>query len=91
MTKTATLRLVHDYPPAHPPKVAHVNIQHVLESIKRREVDVGTWINVIGHVERPQDSSSAVCVQAVAVWDAGNVDLDAYQKAVRRREDADGI
>ncbi|CAI6244718.1 unnamed protein product [Periconia digitata] len=89
LTKTATLRLVHDYPPSRPPKVAHVDIQHILESIKRHEVDVGTWINVIGHVEpSPKSGTPCICVQAVAVWDAGNVDLDAYQSAVVERKNA---
>jgi hypothetical protein len=57
----------------------------VLERLKPHELDVGTWVNVIGHVERRKDKG--VFVQAVAVWDAGNVDLDAYQKAVERRKD----
>lgn len=88
LTNTATLRLVHNYPPSRSPKIAHVNIHHVLEVIKRHEVDVGTWLNVIGHVERSRDQPSDICVQAVAVWDAGNVDLDAYHNAVIKRIDA---
>lgn len=65
-----------------------MNIQHVLEFIKRHEVDVGTWLNVIGHVEQPRDQAAIICVQALAVWDAGNVDLTAYQNAVNKRKEA---
>ena len=84
--KSATLRLKHDYPSSSPPLVANVDIEHVLERVKSHELDVGTWINVIGHVERRKEKG--VFVQAVAVWDAGNVDLDAYQKAVKKRKEA---
>ncbi|KAJ4299448.1 hypothetical protein N0V90_004693 [Kalmusia sp. IMI 367209] len=84
--KKATLRLKHNYPHSDAPKIANVNIEHVLESIKRHEVDVGSWLNVIGYIERQKDK--AIHVQAIAVWDAGNVDLEAYQKAVEKRKDA---
>ncbi|KAF2653608.1 hypothetical protein K491DRAFT_717901 [Lophiostoma macrostomum CBS 122681] len=80
---TATLRLTHNHPPSSPPRAAHVNIDHVLESIKRKEIDVGSWINVIGYVERRKEKG--IFVQAITVWDAGNVDLEAYQKAVEAR------
>ncbi|KAL1592000.1 hypothetical protein SLS60_011592 [Paraconiothyrium brasiliense] len=83
--KSATLRLKHDYPPSNNPKIANVNIGHVLESIKRHEVDVGSWINVIGYIERGKEKG--IHIQAVAVWDAGNVNLDAYQRAVEKRKD----
>ena len=83
---SATLRLTHNHPPSSPPKVAHVNIEHVLESVKRKEIDVGTWINVIGYVERRKEKG--VVVQAITVWDAGNVDLEAYQNAVEARKEA---
>jgi hypothetical protein len=87
LLKSATLRLKHDRPPSsNTRKTAYVNIGHVLESIQRHEVDVGSWINVIGYVERRKDKG--VHVQAVAVWDAGNVDLGAYQSAVEKRKEA---
>ena len=84
--KTATLRLKHDYPVSSPPPIANVDIHHVLERITQHEVDVGTWLNVIGYVERT--TKKGVFVQAVAVWDAGNVDLVAYEKAVEKRNEA---
>ena len=83
---TATLRLKHNYPWSSATKIANVNVEHVLESIRRTEVDVGSWINVIGYVERRNEKG--IFVQAIAVWSAGNVDLDAYQKAVEARKEA---
>ena len=83
---TATLRLKHNYPSSSATKIANVNVEHVLESIKRTEVDVGCWINVIGYVERRNEKG--IFVQAIAVWGAGNVDLDTYQKAIEARKEA---
>lgn len=85
IVKSANLRLKHDYPASHAPKLANVNIEHVLESVKRREIDVGSWINVIGYIERRKEEG--IHIQAIAVWDAGNVNLDAYQRAVERRNE----
>ncbi|KAF2119424.1 CST complex subunit Ten1 [Lophiotrema nucula] len=82
----ANLRLKHNYPPSNDAKTANVNIVHVLESIKRANIDVGSWMNVIGYVERRKEKG--IFVQAIAVWDAGNVDLVAYQKAVEARKEA---
>lgn len=59
-------------------------MEHVLERVKHQELDVGTWLNVIGHVERRKEQD--VFVQAVTVWDAGNVDLRAYENAVEKRK-----
>jgi hypothetical protein len=84
VVKNATLRLKHNYPISDPPLIVNVDVELILELIKRHEVDVGTWLNVIGHVQ--QRNEKGVFVQAVAVWDAGNVDLDAYQKAAEKRK-----
>lgn len=84
--KSATLRLKHDYPTPGASKLANVNIEHVLESIKRTEIEVGSWINVIGYTERRKEMG--IHVQAIAVWSAGNVDLAAYQSAVEMRKEA---
>lgn len=83
--QTGTLRLKHEYPPAKQSVTANVDIEHVLERISRQEIDVGTWINVIGYVQ--QRTGKDVYVQAVAVWDAGNVDLIAYEQAVEKRKE----
>lgn len=85
---TATLRLRHNYPAAfsaaRSAAVANVNVVHVLERIKSHELDVGTWVNVIGYVERRTEKG--VFVQAIAVWGAGNLDLSVYEKAVEARK-----
>ncbi|KAJ4373096.1 hypothetical protein N0V83_003387 [Neocucurbitaria cava] len=83
---TATLRLKHNYPASSPSVIANVDVEHVLEQIKRQELDVGTWINVLGYVERRKERGAFV--QAVAVWDAGNVELSAYENAVAKRKEA---
>jgi hypothetical protein len=85
VVKTGILRLKHDYPPSGASVIANIDIEHVLERAKHNELDVGTWLNVIGNVERRRDKG--VFVQAVTIWDAGNVDLDAYQKAVEKRKE----
>lgn len=66
--------------------VVNVDIGHVLERIKRAELQVGAWINVLGYVERRKEKG--VFVQAVALWDAGNVDLGTYEQAVVKRREA---
>ena len=84
--KTATLRLKHNYPVLADPVIAYLDIEHVLERAKNSDVDVGTWLNVIGYVQ--QTKHKAVSVQAVLIWDAGNVDLEAYQSAIQARKAA---
>ncbi|KAF3007649.1 hypothetical protein E8E13_008748 [Curvularia kusanoi] len=83
---TATLRLKHKYPAASSTEVVNVDIVHVLERIRSHEMEVGTWINVIGYVERRKEKG--VFVQAITVWDAGLIDLSAYEKAIEAREAA---
>ncbi|KAF2006042.1 hypothetical protein P154DRAFT_423333 [Amniculicola lignicola CBS 123094] len=84
---TGRLRLKHDYPSSLPPPTfVFVDVEHVLETVKHTDLDVGAWINVIGYVERRKEQG--VFVQAITIWNAGNVDLDAYQKAVEARKRA---
>ena len=49
-------------------------------------MQVGTWINVIGYVERRKEKG--VFVQAITVWEAANIDLRAYETAVEARKAA---
>lgn len=84
MVQSATLRLKHHYPKSSAPITAQVNVEHVLETTKRSELDIGTWVNVIGHFERRVGDN--VFVQAVAIWDAGDVDLPRYETSVRARQ-----
>jgi len=86
IVKTAILRLKHEYIPSNRAKVASVGLEHVLEALKWEDVDVGTWINVIGYVEQRKEKGTFV--QAIAVWNAGNVDSIAYADAVIKRKAA---
>ena len=86
LVKTATLRLKHTYPPSAKSVLANVDLVHVLERIHGRDMDVGAWVNVIGYVERRKEKG--VFVQAIAVWNAGDIDLQAYQRAVEQRKKA---
>jgi hypothetical protein len=64
-------------------------------------MEVGAWINVMGYVMdekvwrnapttkallREKDPAKHVRVQAISIWSAGNVDVDAYEEAVRDRQ-----
>lgn len=84
MVPTATLKLKHNYPAAGTAEVANVNVVHVLERAKSHDLEVGSWINVIGYVERRKEKG--VFVQATTIWSAGNVELSAYEKAVEARK-----
>ncbi|KAH6621930.1 CST complex subunit Ten1 [Boeremia exigua] len=86
VVQTATLRLKHNYPAASHAVIANVDVVHVLERIKTHEMEVGTWINVIGYVERRKERG--VFVQAIAIWSAGNVDVGAYERAVDAKKTA---
>jgi hypothetical protein len=85
--ETATLILKHNYPAVEKPSAVGVNIRVVLENIRSKEIDVGSWINVIGYLERKANND--IAVQAVAVWDAGIIDLEAYQKGLEARKAAE--
>ncbi|KAH7130523.1 CST complex subunit Ten1 [Dendryphion nanum] len=86
VTKTATLKLKHNFPVETTPKFAYVSVDHVLETVKHDTMDIGAWLNIIGYIERSK--TNRVYVQAVTIWDAGNINLEAYQKAVEARKDA---
>lgn len=86
MVQTATLKLKHDNPAAGTAEVANVDVVHVLERIRSQEMEVGSWLNVIGYVERRKEKG--VFVQAITVWSAGNVDLRGYEQAVEARKAA---
>lgn len=63
-----------------------MSIEHVLETIDHKTMDVGSWVNIIGYIERK--TKHRVFVQAVMAWDAGNIDIDAYEQAVLARKSA---
>lgn len=86
MVPAATLILKHNYPAVGTAEIANVDVVHVLERIKSHELEVGSWVNVIGYVERRKEKR--IFVQAITVWSAGNVDLNAYEQAVEARKAA---
>ncbi|OJD34811.1 telomere length regulation ten1 [Diplodia corticola] len=55
--RTGTLTLKHAYP-AKPSVVARVNIDHVLESVKCNDLEIGAWLNIIGYVQSPPQTAS---------------------------------
>ncbi|OCK83202.1 hypothetical protein K432DRAFT_291600 [Lepidopterella palustris CBS 459.81] len=101
---SATLTLKHQHPSSPPPTVAHVNIEHVLESVKSTELEVGAWVNIIGTIttgpvtlsasgpqSRRQTNQASgmvrrVHVQALVLWSAGSLKVDAYEKALEQRK-----
>ena len=49
---TGVLEVQHAYhPPSKAPTVALVDVNVILESLKREDTEVGAWINVVGYVE----------------------------------------
>ncbi|KAL9624571.1 MAG: hypothetical protein Q9160_001235 [Pyrenula sp. 1 TL-2023] len=93
--ENATLTLAHYYPKTLP-KAAEVavNVELVLESITKDELQVGCWLNVIGYVQRPprkrkrqQKGSETIdnggtTVQAVMLWNAGALNVGNYERVV---------
>lgn len=101
-TTSGTLSLVHDYPKTTDrPALALVNIDHVLESISSTDLEVGAWINVVAYVMDPDEENAlikprkgsrrkrravGVHVQAIMIWSAGMLNVDAYEKALEARK-----
>lgn len=49
---TGVLELQHAYqPPLKIPTVALVDVNVILESLRREDMQVGAWVNVVGYVE----------------------------------------
>jgi hypothetical protein len=101
-TPSGTLVLKHNYPPSSASStITHVNIDHVLETVKSTDIQVGSWVNIIGYVTagekiakqptarqslKAKDPPRQPHVQAIVLWSAGSVNLDAYEKAVEQRK-----
>jgi hypothetical protein len=78
-----------------------VNVDIVLETLKSAVLEVDAWVNVIGYVtskkplvkfsgevEEEQSSepvANVTYVQAIVLWEAVAVKLDAYEKALQGR------
>ena len=97
-----SVSLKHNYPSSSTPVVAEVRLDHVLESITHTTTQIGTWLNVVGFISRDEDGGhkdvraapkksskpilKVVTIDAVMVWDAGSIKLDAYEKALEARK-----
>jgi hypothetical protein len=98
---TGTLVLKHNYPPSERPTSVHVNVDIVLETLQKTSLAVGAWLNVVGYTTQKasllrssidtveasalKDDTNAAYVQAIILWDAGAVKLDAYERALQGR------
>ena len=85
------------------------------ETFQGKDIEVGSWINIMGYVCRGQDKRlrkhrnestnpnqlvadsrkgskryEFIKVQALMIWSAGSLRLDAYEQAVRMRMESEG-
>ena len=68
--------------------VAELEITLIREDLKESDTAVGTWLNVVGYVKsiaKPKSGLYKPKVQALATWDAGSVNIEAYSKALNAR------
>ena len=96
------MSLKHNYPSSSTLVVAKVHLDHVLESITPTTTQIGTWLNVVGFISWDKDTGhqdvqatskkggrsklKIIIIDAVMVWDAGSIKLDAYEKALEARK-----
>lgn len=93
----------HRYPPSSPHAAARINTDHVLESLRLADLQVGAWINVIGYTSSkslnpvypfgPAEPafSSEIEVQATILWNARELDLQDYERALVARKATYGV
>ena len=85
------------------PIIAVVDVTHALggETFQDRDLEVGSWVNVLGSICWRQDGKHVrhrgrqgkpglkkqgwVNIQAIIIWSAGSLRLDTYEQAVRMR------
>ena len=80
---------------------AAVDIGIPLETLKTPNLQLGEWVNVIGYVHaEPKplrangasislQNTKAVPVQAIMVWSAGSLKIDAYEQAAVAKTEQD--
>jgi hypothetical protein len=83
--------------------VARINTDHVLESIRLADLQVGAWINVVGYTTsrslNPEYQFSIpdpvvsfeIGVQATVLWNARELDIQDYQRALAARKAASSV
>ena len=78
---------------------AAVDVNILLETVKGTDIQLGEWVNVIGYVRNKREHCSIrnegasqrgesvrmVHVQAVMLWSAGALKVEAYEQAVASR------
>jgi hypothetical protein len=102
-TSTATL-LLKDRFPAGTSSTA-VNVANIIDALNVELIQVGAWVNTIGYVRESgrqitvtgskftmhSDLGPVTAVDAVIMWSAGAVKLDAYETAVRDLQATNGL
>ncbi|KAL2045664.1 hypothetical protein N7G274_002094 [Stereocaulon virgatum] len=100
--RTGILELQHAYLPSssHKRVLALVDVNLLLETLKREDTQVGAWVNIIGYVEglvkegktREKDVEEGsdegptyMRVQAIMLWSAGGVNIGEYERALEER------
>lgn len=99
---TGCLTVEHRYPPDVTGQVgtsAIVDVNLILETMKRQLLQAGSWVNVIGYVQsvstkkifpsskggsQGDRGSSLPKVKAILIWDAGVVQLDKYEETIEQ-------
>ena len=72
--------------------VAQVDIELLLETLKREDIQIGEWVNVIGYIQQAVEGegktaaagkdSTQIRIQAIMLWSAGRINLREYEKAL---------
>ena len=89
--QNGTLELTHAYPSPTNGLIirAIVDVNVILETMKRDDLETGAWVNVLGYVQGRQRNAGdgAVCigVQAIMIWGAGSIRLGKYETTVSER------
>lgn len=87
-TSSACLSLAHLYP-RDTNVTALVDVSLLLETLTSEQTRVGEYLNIIGYitakkvlrdVKLPPQGEVQVCVQALALWSTGSMDLQKYEK-----------
>jgi hypothetical protein len=89
---SAVLTLEHKFPAGSKLK-ANVDINLLLNSLESTDTRVGEWINVMGYITLApsmlsltgEPLSDTVFVQAIALWSAGCIRLQEYEKVLGER------
>jgi hypothetical protein len=100
---SASLFVSHHFPRSSYQTVARINTDHVLESVRLSDLQVGSWINIIGYTSsrtlNPAYSFSVadpvvyseIGVQATVLWNARELDIQNYERALTARKAAASV